>query len=84
MVEIVFAVVEKMFSAFKIVIFLVEITIGVSQKHFCVAPTIFFASETLFSMMEKIVGEAQTAFGITQNPVFSAPKVRLIDNAWKA
>ena len=70
MVEIVFAVVEKMFSAFKIVIFLVEKTIGVSQKHFCVAPTLFFASEKCFSITEKIVGEARTPFGLTKNPAF--------------
>jgi hypothetical protein len=61
-VEIVFAVMEKMFSVSKIVIFLVEKTIGESQKLFSEAEIIFCTSETVFSMPEKIVGEAPTAF----------------------
>ena len=41
MAQIVFSVLEKMFSAGKIVIFLVETTIGASQKHFSEAEIIF-------------------------------------------
>jgi hypothetical protein len=41
MAKIVFAVLEKMFSAAEIVIFLVETTIGVSQKRFSEVETIF-------------------------------------------
>jgi hypothetical protein len=65
MAEIVFAVLEKMFSVFKIVIFLVKTTICSSQKLFSEVETTFCASEKCFSITEKIVGKAQTQLGLT-------------------
>lgn len=60
MAKIVFSVVEKMFSAGKIVIFLVEIIIGVSQKHFSDAEIVILTSATGFSIPEKTVGEIKS------------------------
>jgi hypothetical protein len=68
-----------MFSVFKIVIFLVEKTIGESPKLFSEAEIIFFASVKSFSMTQKIVSEAPTAFGLTQNPAFSCSDGRAKD-----
>src|SRR5271157_4561731 len=68
--EIVFAVLEKMFSAFQIIFSLVEKRIGVSPKLFSEAEKHFFGSEKCFCMTEKMFSEAPTVFSLTQNRLF--------------
>jgi hypothetical protein len=51
-------------------VFVVETKVGVTQTLFSEAEHIFYAPETVFSITEKIVGEAPAAFVHPSDRVF--------------
>jgi hypothetical protein len=61
-------------------VFLVETTVGVTQTLFSEAEPIFYASETGFSITEKILGEVPAAFAHPSNRIFRRPIIILLDS----